>query len=188
MARITLSTSPAASWPALCRLPTISRIASSLPVACKSTIIDSRITKSASFIRPSIDRSPGEQSWAWHRNRDAKRGISAGRTADNQPAALRVVATAGKCLVQGPTPDWTSLDRFRSPREERTGRKTGMSPLPRDVAFVLLDLLLVTPQLMLDLVDAQIHRRLGGGPTSRATKSCLCSAETKISTSQACFT
>ncbi len=52
---MTLSTSVGLNRPAWWRLPTISRIASSFPVACRSTRIASRTTKSKSFIRTSSD-------------------------------------------------------------------------------------------------------------------------------------
>src|SRR4051812_13873511 len=64
----------------------------------------------------------------------------------------------------GPMPEWTSYG-IGSCRLRRHGRLTsqwGAPPL-RDLAFVVLDLLLVTTQLVLDLVNALVHRRLGGG-------------------------
>ena len=84
---MTLSRSSLASRPARCRLPTISRIACSLPVACKSTMIDSRTTKSNNFIRPSNDGPPLAMPYARRPVYDALRDrVNATATSVDQPA------------------------------------------------------------------------------------------------------
>ncbi len=121
------------------RLRTISRIASSLPVAWRSTTIASRTTKSESFIRPSIVGPPAA---------DRPRARPGPAVGSSRAIGLSVGATARRGRRSG-------VRRAR-------GRSSGDSP--DGVALVVLDLLLVAAELLLDLVDAGVHRRCGGRP------------------------
>src|SRR4051794_21399060 len=156
MARVTLSRSPSARRPAWLRLRTISRIASSLPVALRSTMIASRTTKSESFIRPSIHDPPGQPPG------DSRRGPQGGCRA-RRPARVQTSDTADlEATDRGSSPrPYTTRSVSQFGRQRQVGRGRRRAALG-DGAAVVLDPLLVAAELVLDLVDAPIHRGLGG--------------------------
>src|SRR5262249_7229715 len=150
-ARDTLSRSPVGKQPASFRLRTISRIASSFPVACMSPRIAPRTTKSESFIPSSIDMPTGRRTGFALVPGLAPRHVRSGLA---QPYA------SWSCSARNSGPGGS----FRGSRRDRSvglrcrrldfvGGARG-NPLVSHIPLVALKTFLVLAQLMFDLVDA----------------------------------
>ena len=133
---------------------------------CRSTTIDSRATKSNSFIRPSTDgptrrrtiepvlqsTRPGasvndightERTLVAERRQNAatSRGDRVKGRLAAQPSSGSVSTTSSAAELLGRLGEWSAM---------------------REIAFVVLDPLLVAAKLVFDLVNTQVHRRFRG--------------------------